>query len=273
MIWVNGQPSETLPATDRGLLYGDGVWETVGVKAGQPQLLGWHLERLQQGLQALAINTLDMAILQREITAFCAHATADLPRAVLKIIVTRGAGVRGYSPHGCEQPTRILQCTPWAQYPVAYYAQGIRLALCETRLAHQPRLAGFKHLNRLEQVLARVEFGSEFQEGLVRDYAGNVIEGTMSNLFVVQADGSVLTPDLTACGIAGVMRRFIVQTLAEWGICCHIRGVTWNDVQDAQALFMTNSLIGIWFVREFAGKQYVKPDLVHALQHHIRTLI
>lgn len=80
MIWVNGQPSETLPVTDRGLLYGDGVWETVGVKAGQPQLLGWHLERLQQGLQALAINTLDMAILQREITAFCAHATADLPQ-------------------------------------------------------------------------------------------------------------------------------------------------------------------------------------------------
>ncbi len=272
MIWVNGQLSATLPITDRGLLYGDGVWETVGVKEGRTQLLDWHLQRLQQGLQALAINALDMTLLEQEIVAFCAQATADLPRAVLKIIVTRGVGVRGYSSHGCEQPSRILQCTPWVQYPAEYSAQGIRLALCETRLAHQPRLAGFKHLNRLEQVLARAEFGSEFQEGLVLDYADNVIEGTMSNLFIVQTDGSVLTPDLTACGIAGVMRRFIVQTLAEWGICCHIRSVTWNDVQYAQALFMTNSLIGIWFVQEFAGKQYVKPDLVHALQHHIRTL-
>ena len=272
MIWVNGQPSETLPVTDRGLLYGDGVWETVGVKAGQPQLLGWHLERLQQGLQALAINTLDMAILQREITAFCAHATADLPRAVLKIIVTRGAGVRGYSPHGCEQPTRILQCTPWAQYPVAYYAQGIRLALCETRLAHQPRLAGFKHLNRLEQVLARAEFGSEFQEGLVRDYAGNVIEGTMSNLFVVQADGGILTPNLSHCGIAGIMRRFIIQTLAECRIKYQVRTVSLNEVKTAHALFMTNSLIGIWSVREFAGKTYPIPALIRTLQTKVDAI-
>ena len=266
MIWVNGVVSDQLPVTDRGLLYGDGVWETIGVKQGQPQLLAWHLERLQCGLRALAIPEPDSALLQQEIATLCTQQAAVLPRAVLKIMVTRGAGVRGYNPQGCEQPTRIVQLTPWAQYPDSYYTQGIRLTLCETRLARQPRLAGFKHLNRLEQVLARSEFGAAFQEGLVRDDAEHVIEGTMSNLFVLLPDGVVITPDLQACGIAGVMRRLVMQSLAEQGVECRVQAVTLADIAHAQALFLTNSLIGLWFVREFMGRCYTMPPLIRTLQ-------
>lgn len=268
MIQVNGIATDCLPISDRGLLYGDGVWETIGVQQGKPQWLDWHLQRLQTGLQALGITPLDWGNFQQEIMATC----SGQERAILKLIVTRGSGQRGYNPQGTSGPTRILQVSDWPKHPPDHAEKGICLTLCETRLARQPRLAGFKHLNRLEQVLARAEFGSDYQEGLVRDTDGNVIEGTMSNLFAVLADGSVCTPDLIQCGIAGVMRRFIIQTLEKSGIQCHIHPLALREVEQAQALFMTNSLIGVWPVREFSGKHYNIPPLIRDLQAAIQAL-
>jgi 4-amino-4-deoxychorismate lyase len=268
MILVNGEATDQLPVTDRGLLYGDGVWETLRIKDCLPQLLLWHLERLQEGLQALAITPPDMTQFMMEIHAACVLQETG----ILKLIVTRGSGQRGYNPQGARGCTRIIQTSGQVAYPLEYSQQGIRLTLCGTTLAHQPRLAGFKHLNRLEQVLARAEFDNDFQEGLVRDYAGNVIEGTMSNLFVVHDDGTVSTPELSRCGIAGVMRRFIIQTLAELGIECHIRPLKLEVVREASALFMTNSLIGLWPVREFMGIHYSVPPFVHALQTRVNII-
>ncbi len=270
MIWVNGIATDHLPVTDRGLLYGDGVWETIAIRGCLPQLPDWHLERLLQGLQALAITLPDMGQLMQEI-----HAASTFNDAgVMKLIITRGTGQRGYNPHGVANTTRIVQLSDRPVYPQDYAQQGIRLTLCETALAHQPRLAGFKHLNRLEQVLARAEFGTDFQEGLVRDYHGRVIEGTMSNLFVVMPDGSVHTPDLHACGIAGVMRRFILATLGEMGVDCRVRHIGLEDIRQAEALFMTNSLIGLWPVREFAGRDYnTSLPLLQSLQLKVNPLI
>lgn len=268
MIRVNGVEADCLPVTDRGLLYGDGVWETIGVQQGRAQLLDWHLERMRGGLQALGITEPDWGGFRQEIHTAC----ANQERAVLKLIMTRGAGQRGYNPATTSAPTRILQISPWPEYPSSYTGQGIRLALCETRLAQQPRLAGFKHLNRLEQVLARAEFGSDFQEGLVRDYAGNVVEGTMSNLFVLSAQGDVCTPDLSQCGIAGIMRRFIIQSLENLGIQCDIRSLSLWEINEARALFMTNSLIGLWPVHEFFGKHYKIVPLIRELQVTIKAL-
>lgn len=268
MIWINGDFTRYLPVTDRGLLYGDGVWETIAVRQGEPLLLDWHLQRLSTGLQALNICFPNFEALRTEILAAC----IGQERATLKLIVTRGTGQRGYNPSTATTPNRVLQLSAWARYPASYTEEGIRLTLCATRLAHQPRLAGFKHLNRLEQVLARAEFGSDYQEGLVCDYHGNVIEGTMSNLFLLRADGLICTPDLTYCGIAGVMRRYIIQTLEKFGLQCHIHALTLKDVEQAQALFMTNSLIGLWPVREFSGKQYIVPPLLRDLQAAIHTV-
>lgn len=268
MIWINGQIADRLPVSDRGLLYGDGVWETIAIQAGKPQLLDWHLDRMNAGLRALQIPLPDLCLLRREIETAC----EQQPFSVLKLIITRGSAVRGYNPRTDSPPTRILQLSAWPQYPPEYAEQGIRLTLCESRLACQPRLAGFKHLNRLEQVLARAEFGSEYQEGLVRDYADHVIEGTMSNLFVLDGKGRMHTPDLTQCGIAGVMRRFFVQELADSGIECHIRPLTLKDVERAHALFVCNSLIGLWPVREFLGKTYHIAPLLRDLQTAVKTL-
>lgn len=263
MLLVNGLNQNDISAQDRGLLYGDGVWETIAVRKGLPQLIEWHVERLLWGIQALAIKGLEVDLLQAEIQQIC---TSNYEYAVLKIIITRGLGLRGYNPNACATPTRILQLTPTLPYPSTYASQGIRLALCQTRLAHQPRLAGFKHLNRLEQVIARAEVGTDYQEGLLLNYEDQVIEGTMSNLFVITHDNQVYTPDLTNCGIAGVMRRFIIQALADFGIACHIRPLNLAEIRSAQTLFITNSLIGLWPVQEFMGHIYEIAPLVKSLQ-------
>ena len=263
MTWVNGVAHESIAISDRGLLYGDGVWETIAVINGKPHLLAWHLERLQQGLQTLAIPFDALDKLEQQIKTVAQPCL----RAVVKVVITRGEGMRGYNPQDCSQPTCIVQCLPWSNYSSAYQAQGIRLTLCQTRLAYQPLLAGFKHLNRLEQILARREFTVEFQEGLVRDYAGHVIEGTMSNLFIIRQDNTVLTPDLSGCGIAGVMRRQVLKLLTQLGVKWQICHVNIEDIDAAQALFMTNSLIGIWFVREFRERCYTHHPLIQSLQH------
>ena len=179
--WIDGVPAEALPATDRGLQYGDGLFETLALRAGRIVLLKQHLDRLQEGCERLGMAMPDRELLRRELSA----AASDQSDAVLKLMLTRGSGGRGYRPPSEAKPRRILFLHPWPSYPAAWGEQGIRLHLCRTRLAHQPQLAGIKHLNRLEQVLARAEWDEAdgFQEGLMLDLDGAVVEGTMSNVF------------------------------------------------------------------------------------------
>ncbi|HHC74274.1 MAG TPA: aminodeoxychorismate lyase, partial [Thiothrix sp.] len=183
LIWINGVQSEQIAVMDRGLQYGDGVWETVQIKHHQAQFWSAHLVRLQQGLQRLAIpfGETDLLLLERTVQ----RCLAIKATGVLKIIVTRGIGGRGYQPSLLAAPQHIVSWHPLPDYPASYQRQGVDVMLCETRLGHQPQLAGFKHLNRLEQVLARREVVAPFAEGIVRDYNDRIIEGSMSNLFIV----------------------------------------------------------------------------------------
>ena len=238
MIWVNGVLNDTLPITDRGLLYGDGVWETIAIVNGQPQRLSWHLERLLQGLQALAIPAPDMTQWVTEILQACQGRDS----AVLKLIVTRGQGMRGYNPRECQQPTRIAQISARYVYPAAYAQQGIRLALCETRLAQQPRLAGFKHLNRLEQVLLKQEADQQgWLEALVSDVQGYIVEGVSSNCFI-RINGRWITPELRYNGVHGVMRATILSRMQQSQIECEQRYIGIDELGQIQSLFFCNAL-------------------------------
>lgn len=203
--WVDGQPADALSLKDRGLAYGDGLFETIAVHGGQPVLLDRHLTRLAEGCSRLAIAA-DIERVRSELLAYA----AAMGEGVLKLILTRGDGLRGYAPDPAAQGRRILQGNPPAAYPAVHGEQGVRLFPCVTRLSNQPLLAGLKHLNRLEQVLARAEWhDGEHAEGLMLDQAGRVIEGVFSNLFLVR-DGVLITPDLKRCGVAGVMRAEIL---------------------------------------------------------------
>lgn len=243
-VLVNGEPRDTVSVNDRGLQYGDGLFETIAVHAGRPLLLDRHLARLRRGAERLAIALPSTDLLTGEAANLCAEAQ----RAVLKIIVTRGCGGRGYACDAQAQPTRILKLSAWPERPAECARDGVAVRLCRTRLARNPRLAGIKHLNRLEQVLARAEWRDEYAEGLMSDDSGALIEGTMSNVFLVM-DGVLATPALADCGVEGVMRAVVLDAAEALGIAARVGRVAMEDFGNAQEVFLTNSLIGIWPVR------------------------
>lgn len=254
MILVNGEPKETLPVTDRGLQYGDGLFETIEVLNRKPVFFGQHLTRLEDGCRRLGLPFPPAQVLIEEAKTLCRLAS---PQAVLKIIVTSGSGGRGYRRPDPMQATRILSLHPFPDYPAAYATAGIKLRICRTRLGINPALAGIKHLNRLEQVLARSEWNApDIQEGLMLDASGNMIEGTMTNLFYIK-DRTLHTASLAETGIAGITRANIMTLAKENQLDVH--ELTYQPVQlfSADEVFVCNSIIGIWPARQI--DQFVFP--------------
>ncbi|MEN5042429.1 MULTISPECIES: aminodeoxychorismate lyase [Pseudomonas] len=266
--WVDGQPADALSLKDRGLAYGDGLFETIAVHGGQPVLLDRHLTRLAEGCSRLAIAA-DIERVRSELLAYA----AAMGEGVLKLILTRGDGLRGYAPDPAAQGRRILQGTPPAVYPAVHGEQGVRLFPCVTRLSNQPLLAGLKHLNRLEQVLARAEWhDGEHAEGLMLDQAGRVIEGVFSNLFLVR-DGVLITPDLKRCGVAGVMRAEILFQAESLAIPIQITDISLEQLQWADEVFICNSVYGVWPVRAYAALSWPVGPLTRKLQTIARALL
>ncbi|MBL0949671.1 MAG: aminodeoxychorismate lyase [Pseudomonas sp.] len=266
--WVNGAPGEQLSVRDRGLAYGDGLFETIAVRGGRIPLLARHMARLAEGCRRLSIP-LDLLLMESELQAFA----GQLGEGVAKLVVTRGEGQRGYAPPQPCQPLRILQAAPLPQYPAAHAEQGVRLFPCVTRLAEQPLLAGLKHLNRLEQVLARAEWqGAEYAEGLMRDSSGRIIEGVYSNLFLV-IEGGLVTADLSRCGVAGVMRAEILQQVQLLGLAIELRDISFEELLSADEVFLCNSLYGIWPVRALQERHWSVGPLTRKLQAIVCDLL
>jgi 4-amino-4-deoxychorismate lyase len=266
--WVDGQPADTVPLKDRGLAYGDGLFETIAVKVGQPLLLDRHLQRLDEGCRRLAIVA-DQKLIRSELLAYA----AALGDGVLKLILTRGDSLRGYGINAGAPARRILQGSPPAAYPQAHGSSGIRLFPCVTRLSEQPLLAGLKHLNRLEQVIARSEWqDADHAEGLMLDISGRVIEGVFSNLFLVR-DGVLLTADLNRCGVAGVMRAELLAQAQALGIPLTVADISLEQLQQADEVFVCNSVYGIWPVLGCGAMSWSAGPLTRKLQGIVRALL
>lgn len=233
-----------MPALDRGLAFGDGVFRTVRVRAGRPLNWRWHWARLAADCAKLRLPVPADEVVRAEIRRV---APGD---AVVKVIQTRGAAGRGYAMPAGSSPTRVVSAHPLPEHPPQWGEDGVRVRRCHLVLAQQPRLAGAKTLNRLESVLARSEWDDpEIAEGLIADSEGRVIEATASNLFVV-ASGRVYTPDLARCGVVGAQRERVREMLGAERIHCEERDLRWTDVAAADEIFLTNSLIGAWPVRQ-----------------------
>ncbi|ABI56767.1 aminodeoxychorismate lyase [Alkalilimnicola ehrlichii MLHE-1] len=261
VTWVNGVPCDRIAVNDRGLAYGDGLFETIAVVAGRPRLWEAHLDRLRAGCARLQLPEPPAEPLWREARALCRQQPTG--HGLLKLLYTRGSGGRGYAPPAEPEGTRILTLHPWPDWPETHWRNGIELFLCQTRLARQPLLAGLKHLNRLEQVLARSEWSDErWAEGLVRDGEGWLIEGTASNLFGVAGE-TLITPPLDDCGVAGVMRRNIMLLSDELQIPYEVTPVDPNALRGMDEVFVSNSLAGIWPVRGLSdGTVWAAPGPV-----------
>ncbi|MDP0587874.1 MAG: aminodeoxychorismate lyase [Candidatus Endonucleobacter bathymodioli] len=243
LVWINGEPVSAIAVTNRGLLYGDGLFETILVIAGKLSMENLHWDRMSVDAFRLGID-IDIEQMKRETHQFL-HA-ADAEDVVLKVMLTRGSGGRGYNPSGCINPCRILSLHPLPSYPSWLPNKGIVARLCNLRLGYSC-LAGVKHLNRLEQVLARNEWSDpQCYEGLLMDYEGFVIEGTMTNLFLVDHDGLLLTPKLDNSGVAGVCRQYILEQAGAWGLSVQERRISLTEFTAAKEVFVCNSVNGVW---------------------------
>jgi 4-amino-4-deoxychorismate lyase len=244
-VWVNGRRGSAVACNDRGLQYGDGLFETMRVAGRQTRLLDYHLDRLLSGCRALGIGAPSRHTLHGEIT----RAASACGAGVLKLIVTRGPGSRGYRPTGLERSTRILSCHAAPAYDADEAACPVRVRVCATHMGVNARLAGLKSLNRLESVLARAEWrDARIWEGLMLDTDENLVSGTMSNLFVRRGP-VILTPLLDRCGVAGVMRRWILRNAGKLGFEVRERRLRWRDLRHCDEAFMSNALVGVKSVR------------------------
>ena len=236
---VNGKAGALISVQDRGFQYGDGLFETILVENGKAVFLAEHLDRLNYGCEVLAFPPIDRKLFKREVNALIANNSFG----IIKIILSRGASERGFLIPLNPTISRVVSFTSLAESQLVEEPEKINVTLCEMRLSQQPRLAGIKHLNQLERVIARSEWNdNSISEGLMLDREGNIIEGTMSNVFVVK-DNVLKTSSLSYAGVQGIMRDFIIRNSPRYGYDCEVTNLKLDDVLNADEVFITNSLI------------------------------
>jgi len=235
--WINGEPGSLVDVTDRGLAYGDGLFETIAIRRQQPRFLALHLDRLREGCARLRLGPTGGPPLERVLL----DAASGITDGVLKLIVTRGPGPRGYAPPRSPVPTIAVGIEARAPAPW----KPIRVRWCETIAGRSPASAGLETLGRLEQVLARAEWSDgSADEGLMSGEDGFLVGGTAGNLFLV-ARGQVITPAITVSGIRGVMRRVVLREALASGLPVVEGRVSRADLANAEEVFITNALTGI----------------------------
>jgi len=243
--YVNGEAVEHLAVDDRGLQYGDGLFETIAIRNGEARLWSKHMERLNKGCELLGIvmpteSDLHAGVMQ------AVTASGVLPAyAVTKIILTAGTSLRGYGRQRDQLPFVLFGAFAATPPPAVSYQNGIEVALCETRLASNSAFAGIKTLNRLEQVLARSEImATDAYEGLTMDADDNIICGTMSNVFFVQ-NKTISTAPVDRSGVSGVMRRHAIDVLRKQELDTRLQYTDLPSLGDVEEVFLSNSQFGV----------------------------
>lgn len=290
------QPLAYIPANDRGLAYGDGVFETLRLCAGAAPLRTLHKERMRHGAARLSIpfdgdmfdrhldelieqsvgsnveGSLTPSIQEDEGGKFSAGFAGDGHSAVAKIILTRGSGGRGYAAPVAMTPRWIVQRFEWIPRPTRQRQDGLVLGLCEDAVVDAPNLAGLKHLNRLEQVLAQQQVSAAgWDEGLLLDQRGRPLELTSMNLFFRFAN-ELITPDLRCAGVAGVARQWCVQQASFHGLTCRQQNISLARLREADEVFACNSVAGILPVSKLGLWQWPVGELTLSLQAEFDAL-
>jgi 4-amino-4-deoxychorismate lyase len=267
---INGSFNQAISPFDRGFAYGDGVFRTIKMQGGLPECWPQHYQKLVADCAAINIVCPSAELLMSDLSQlFLGDAENVELHAVAKIIITRGEGNRGYTPPAITAPMRVVLKSPMPDYPDDRFTHGVTLAVCETRLAVQPKLAGIKHLNRLENVLARMEWSSpDIAEGILLDVQGNVIECTAANIFARFGD-VLMTPSLTHCGIAGITRQRILDMAHTLKLKTAVESFNLDKLQSADEVIICSSLYGAWQVRNIK-KKVIKTG---ALAANIRAVL
>jgi 4-amino-4-deoxychorismate lyase len=259
---INGSFDQAISVFDRGFSYGDGVFRTMKIRNGLPVSWPFHYQKLVADCAAIGIVCPSAELLMSDLQKLFEKElfSEDLTQ-VAKIIITRGEGERGYAPPVITVPTRVVLKSGLPHYAESNYDKGVRLHVCDIKLAAQPKLAGIKHLNRLENVLARMEWREEsIFDGILSDQSGNVIECTMSNLFA-RFGSELLTPDLSLCGVSGITRQRILGLGGVLGLNVGVKSLTLMQLLQADEIIICNSLFGAFQVTQINHKIWPQQDL------------
>lgn len=254
---VNGVASDTISIRDRGFQFGDGLFETILVRDSKCLLLDHHINRLLSGTNKLGINFDSSDILEAEVQQI----VRKCPEAALKIIVTRGQSDLGYV---TNHSLAVTRCLLLFDYHIAD-REPINLGLSNFKISNNQSLAGIKHLNRLEQTLIRNSWQSDWDEAVVVDQYNRIIEGTMSNLFLI-VDGTIITPKLDQCGVDGIVRQWVIDQCKVNRIELNIRRVSMDLMVKASSMFMTNSLMGVQPVGSYQGVTLEDSSIINQIQ-------
>lgn len=261
---IDGSPQSRLSALDRGFCYGDGLFETIRFSGADAPLWQRHMDRLHDSCARLRLPPPDRDVLLRESRAVIDGQAA----ALVRITVTRGVGERGYAPSPQPHASRIVAAFAVPHVHHDETSAGLRVRRCALRLSEQPLLAGMKHLNRLEQVLARAECDDPaIAEGVLCDAYERVISATAANIFAV-INGVLVTPALHRCGVAGVARAAILAVQSH----AHVRDVHWSELTVASELFLSSSVRGVLPISEMDGRACAIGPVTRAMQHYWRSL-
>ncbi|CNI75890.1 4-amino-4-deoxychorismate lyase [Yersinia rohdei] len=264
MFWINGIEQNLISASDRSVQFGDGCFTTARVLRGQVVWIDKHIQRLQQATERLLMPSVNWSALTREMVEAANHTE----EGVLKVIISRGSGGRGYSGTACQHPTRIISLS---DYPLQYNnwrTRGISLALSPVPLARNPLLAGVKHLNRLEQVLIRAHLEhTDADEALVLDTEGQLVECCAANLFWRKGD-EIFTPNLSQSGVDGIMRQRIMACLAANGQPVAVVAQPASVLADADEIIVCNALMPLLPVNRANGWEYHSRQLFDFLSQH-----
>lgn len=270
---VNGVPGDSLPVADRGTNYGDGLFETLRVANLKPLLLDLHLERLQAGLQRLRI-TMPTGQVEAQLRDLLALAKdAGCRDGVIKVWVSRGGGGRGFEPGLSQNPNVVMRWFSLPGYTSQWYSQGVAAMVCDTRLPHRPLLAGLKHLGCQEYVMAAAELpAGENLHGILLDPDDNLVESTTANLFLLQ-EGTLFTPSLHRCGVAGTMRRWIMESAApELGVRVEERDLHLASLEGAEEVFLCNSVFGVVGIHRVASQVWSRGTVTSRIQARVKRL-
>lgn len=256
---VNGT-KEMISPLDRGFAYGDGVFRTLKVRYGKP--LGWdfHYQKLESDCRKLGIVAPEQDLFLSDIHKMLEENKTD-STCVIKLMVTRGKGDRGYKYPTLSTPVRVTIKSAMPNYDASYADIGVTLYQCETVLSHQSKLAGIKHLNRLENVLARNEWSDHrYFDGLMLDREKRVIECTSANVFIRNGN-QLITPELNLCGVAGVTRDLILSFGQALELEARADTISLEALMQADEVIICNSLYGAFQVIKFNDKEWTPQPL------------
>lgn len=265
---INGSFDQAISVYDRGFAYGDGVFRTMKIRNGLPVSWPFHYQKLVADCAAIGIVCPSAELLMSDLQKlFERDIFSDDITHVAKIMITRGEGERGYAPPVITVPTRVVVKSDFPHYAGSLYEQGAQLHVCNIRLAIQPKLAGIKHLNRLENVLARMEWREDtIFDGLLLDPSGNVIECTMSNVFA-RFGRDLITPDLSQCGVSGITRQRILGLGSVLGMNIQVKSLTLDEFLQADEIIICNSLYGAFQVTGINQKTWPQQELAASIRN------